>query len=105
MPIVYTVSMGTQFLVQMNNYFTVGIRTELVPAGPKFAGQFVEVENFAVEYKDYRTVLIRYRLAAALDVLDAESPDTEMNKWFDVIARLIGTTVLQDRSHGPDSVI
>src|ERR1019366_10136816 len=66
-----------------------------------FPAQFPEVVNFAVEHHPDGSVFIANRLAAGIEVDDAQAAHTQAHSFGEVETLVVGTAVGDGRTHIP----
>src|SRR5437867_1584621 len=79
----------------MDEHLRVGTGPEAVSDAGQFPPQLLVIPDLAVVHGDDRSVLARHRLAAVLEVDDAESCAPEGGRAVDVVAGLVRTAVCQ----------
>ena len=84
---------GSPLLVAVNEYFGVRARREPMTAAGEIIAQRIVVPDLAVVHGDNAPVLVLHRLAAAVEVDDAQSSEAESNPLCLIDAGLVRPSV------------
>jgi hypothetical protein len=89
----------TELLIQMYDYFGIGLRIELVAAPLQIAAQLDVIKDFAVVAYPNTAVLVANGLLAAGQVNDAKTGMTEADSLTAVVALSIGSAMADGSYH------
>src|SRR5215467_1971667 len=92
-------TVGSDFLIEMNDDFCIGLRRKQMSPTFELLAQLLEIVDFSVENHRDAAVLIKDGLMAACHINDAEPAHSQPNTVLDKDALVVGSTVHHGLAH------